>query len=95
MKLVIIILCLALIGSSFTEKALIKSTKAEQGPRSAEAMSQSVNYGYATNEYVLQNAAAFKNPQIMQKLPIYLNRKFNTVIETPQTVYLANILVHH
>jgi len=41
----------------------------------------SVTYGYATNDVgILQNAAGFINPQIMEKIPIHLNHRYTGIM---------------
>jgi hypothetical protein len=41
----------------------------------------SFNWGYASNDnYMLQNAAGFIEPQIMEKIPIHLNKPYTGVI---------------
>jgi hypothetical protein len=48
---------------------------------------ESVTYGYASNdEHVLQNLAGLRSAELMEKIPIHLNKPYTGIVAEPNTV---------
>jgi len=59
----------------------LENKNSEKSKQIFNAAPDSVTYGYATNDVgVLQSAAGFISPQIMEKIPINLNHPYTGIM---------------
>jgi hypothetical protein len=91
MKLIIIsflILSSAFVDSKFrNHKSASHSHTHSKHKHKQNIMPDAVTYGYAKgDDFALQNAAGFKDAQIIPKIPIHLNHPYTGIMAEANTV---------